>query len=156
MCKVLIVDDESNAREVLAKTLEHMGNYDIREAANVKVALEVMESWRPDVVLLDLNMPMCDGVQFLQLNSVSAAIVVVTGQVLDEDDIADLLEAGASWVLTKPVSLRVFMALVNRITSMIVVDEDIKTGMRALEGAQKRLKKARGAFEKEEELKAGA
>src|SRR5436305_5596467 len=60
--RILVVDDSSDARTSLRILLELWG-HDVREAADGRAALEVARAFRPQVVLLDLGMPLLDGYQ---------------------------------------------------------------------------------------------
>src|SRR2546427_3795119 len=64
MSKVLIVDDDLTAREVLGARLESLGHAVFLEADGV-AGLEACRLRRPDVVLLDLRLPDCDGLEIL-------------------------------------------------------------------------------------------
>jgi DNA-binding response OmpR family regulator len=63
--KILITDDERNIRLMLRTALEAEG-YAIEEAANGREALDAIERTTPDLVLLDLNMPVLDGMSVLE------------------------------------------------------------------------------------------
>jgi DNA-binding response OmpR family regulator len=70
---ILITDDESNIRMMLRTALESDG-YDVEEAANGRQALDAMERNPPDLVVLDLNMPVLDGMAVLeQMKSMAAS-----------------------------------------------------------------------------------
>lgn len=70
---ILITDDESNIRMLLRTALEADG-YDIREASNGREALEAIKQSAPDLMVLDLNMPVLDGMAVLeQLKSLAVA-----------------------------------------------------------------------------------
>jgi PAS domain S-box-containing protein len=62
--KVLIVDDEEDSRRLLAAYLEEE-HCELRTAANGREALETLETFPPDLILLDLMMPVMDGMTFL-------------------------------------------------------------------------------------------
>jgi len=62
---ILVADDESNIRLTLRVALETDG-YLVREASNGREALEAIEKQPPDLVVLDLNMPVVDGVKVLE------------------------------------------------------------------------------------------
>jgi len=61
--RVLVVDDDPDIRDLLCAVLEDDG-WEARPAANGKVALGVLEHWKPDLVVLDLMMPVMDGWTF--------------------------------------------------------------------------------------------
>ena len=61
--RVLVVDDDASIRELLSTALEEDG-YEVVPAVNGQDALAVCERWRPDVIVLDLMMPVMDGWTF--------------------------------------------------------------------------------------------
>src|SRR5581483_10950225 len=61
--RVLVVEDDRGIRDLLAAVLTDEG-FDVRQAANGKEALAVLERWQPDAILLDLMMPVMDGWTF--------------------------------------------------------------------------------------------
>ncbi|MCK4695701.1 MAG: response regulator, partial [Candidatus Cloacimonetes bacterium] len=65
MGKILIVDDEKMIRIVLSKVLSKAG-YEIFEAENGKEALEKYEQYKPDLVLLDFQLPGMNGLEVLE------------------------------------------------------------------------------------------
>jgi CheY-like chemotaxis protein len=66
MATILIVDDEPIIRQLFQKVLEHEG-YTVLTAGNGREALEVMRLELPDLILLDMLMPVMDGITFLRL-----------------------------------------------------------------------------------------
>ena len=67
MTKVLVVDDESLSRQKILRFLNmRMEDFDIREAANGVEALNEIESFQPDVVFLDIEMPEMNGMDLIQ------------------------------------------------------------------------------------------
>ena len=65
MPKVLVIDDEASIRTLLVMRLRHQG-YDVLSAENGWTGLELYRQTRPDVIVLDLNMPDPDGVTVLK------------------------------------------------------------------------------------------
>ena len=63
--KILIVDDESNIRDILKDRLEATG-YQVIQASDGKEGLALTESEEPDLILLDLKMPKMDGIEVLE------------------------------------------------------------------------------------------
>ena len=84
--RVLLVDDEEISRYLVRQLLPR-GVFDLREAATGVEALARLRNDRPDIVLLDLNMPGMDGYQFLERLDAEADIpaIVLTSMILDND-----------------------------------------------------------------------
>lgn len=102
--RVLIVDDSAVARQVLSAVLTAAG-MDARVAPDPLFALQKLERWEPDVIVLDLEMPRMDGLTFLkrlgQHRSIPVVICSGTTEGRGNNAIA-ALEAGAVEVVTKP------------------------------------------------------
>ncbi|MEQ1785417.1 MAG: response regulator [Acidimicrobiales bacterium] len=104
MSSILIVDDDADIRLLLRLELSAEG-HQILEAGDGAEALAKMESERPDLVLLDMMMPVLDGWGVLQrLDPTSAPpIVVITALASDADrHVVQVLERGALDVIAKP------------------------------------------------------
>jgi len=65
MASILIVDDDPHIRDFIRDVLEYDG-HEVSEAEDGGIALQHMRGHRPDLVLLDLNMPVIDGWTFLE------------------------------------------------------------------------------------------
>ena len=115
MLRTLIVDDEPVARGILREELETLDNVRIvGEAENGVDALEKIAEDRPDLVLLDLQMPVMGGldvVRSLKAGSPLPAIVIVTAW---DQYAIQAFEAGAIDYLLKPVSRERLIAAVER------------------------------------------
>jgi two-component system chemotaxis response regulator CheY len=107
MAKALVVDDSRAVRMILAKTLQELG-YEVREAANGREALEVIEAEKTEVklVLADWNMPEINGLDLLkrlrQDPALSSLVVVMVTTETELDQMAAALEAGANEYVMKP------------------------------------------------------
>jgi type II secretory ATPase GspE/PulE/Tfp pilus assembly ATPase PilB-like protein/ActR/RegA family two-component response regulator len=119
--KVLLVDDEDQLRRVMKDLLEREG-YTIAEARDGVEALDQVDKFGPDVVVLDLNLPGLDGYGVLShLRSRPATanvpVIVLTAKG-DEDNEVRVFELGADDFLTKPFRARALSArldvLLNR------------------------------------------
>ncbi len=104
MIRVLLVDDQSLVREGLKSLLELQEDISvIAEAENGKVAIEQFKRHQPDVVLMDVRMPMMDGVaatQQLKQDNPSVKVLILT--TFDDDEfVADAMKAGAKGYLLK-------------------------------------------------------
>ena len=100
--RILIVDDEPVARRVLREGLEACHVEEIGEAENGQAALDFIEANRPDVVFIDLQMPIMSGFEMISRLSGPQvpAIVIVTAY---DDCAIQAFEAGAVDYLLKPV-----------------------------------------------------
>jgi two-component system, LytTR family, response regulator len=101
--RTLIVDDESIARKVLRDELESSKDVEIiGEADNGHEALRLIEELRPDLVFLDLRMPLMGGFEVMRLRGESLpAFIIVTAY---DQHAIEAFEAGAIDYLLKPVS----------------------------------------------------
>lgn len=103
MC--LLVDDSSLVRKIARKIFTGLG-FEIDEAENGQIALEKCQSRMPDVVLLDWNMPVMDGLEFLKSlrhteGGRGPAVIFCTTET-DVDHIQRALANGANEYLMKP------------------------------------------------------
>jgi two-component system chemotaxis response regulator CheY len=102
----LIVDDSRAVRRILAGMLKQLG-FDVVEAGNGREALQHLEKvQRPDVVLVDWNMPEMNGLQFVQAVRAEhrfrdLPLMMVTTET-EMDQMATALAAGANEYLMKP------------------------------------------------------
>jgi DNA-binding response OmpR family regulator len=114
--RILVVDDESYVREVIAQHLQLEG-YEVVQAANGLEALRLAAEHPPDLVILDLMLPGMDGFEVAsRLRSVSAVpILMVTGRVDEADKLAGF-GVGADDYITKPFRPR---ELVMRVQAMM-------------------------------------
>ena len=113
--RVLVVDDEPNARSALAELLRDEG-YVTELAADGYRALSLLESFDPDVVLTDLKMPVLDGLGLLERGRplVPHACFVVMTAFGSIDTAVQAIQRGAENYLTKPLDLDAVTALVGR------------------------------------------
>jgi len=104
--KVLVVDDELHIRELVAFILEDSG-YEIRGVPDGFEALRALETWTPDVILLDIMMPKLDGFELLpKLRQLTDAPVIVLSARGDVQDRVAGLVRGADDYVSKPFDPR--------------------------------------------------
>jgi len=104
--RVLVVDDSSTMRRIIANTLRKLGHDEIVEAADGVEALQVVEAGKPDLILTDWNMPKMDGREFVQAlrkqpEMRPVPVLMVTTQA-EKPDVALALEAGVNDYVVKP------------------------------------------------------
>jgi signal transduction histidine kinase/CheY-like chemotaxis protein len=90
ICPVLLVEDDIEAREIMARTLDNAG-WAVSQASNGQEALDMMSDLQPQLILLDLIMPLMDGFDFLaELRArpewQQIPVIVITAKDLTADD----------------------------------------------------------------------
>ena len=108
MSKILIVEDNEMNRDMLSRRLTRKG-YEIEMAVDGQEGLDKMRSWSPDLVLMDMGLPVLDGWEATsqakadgELSSIP--IIALTAHAMEEDR-QKALAAGADDFDTKPVNL---------------------------------------------------
>jgi len=110
---VLVVEDDSDIREALALVLRDEG-YTVEDAPNGKVALEHAHQHRPDLILLDLMMPVMNGWQFREVMLKDPELAAVPVVVLSAAESArDHAPAMGVSFLQKPVELADLLKMVH-------------------------------------------
>jgi len=111
--RVLVVDDDPDILDALSEILEAEG-YDVQRARNGREALQRLEQGLPDLVLLDLMMPVMDGWEFARSLDPGARppIIVLSA---DRNVSAKAKEIGALGWLAKPFELSDLLAAVRNV-----------------------------------------
>lgn len=107
--KILIVDDEPANIELLSQTLRGVGYTSLRSTMDPREVCGIFEEFRPDLILLDLNMPHMDGFQVMQrlkkIDPNNSALILVLTAYQENATRLRALESGAQEFLTKPIDL---------------------------------------------------
>ncbi len=120
-CNVLIVDDSPILRACIKKVVKLAGisEDNIFEAGNGEEALQVLETVWTDLVLLDLNMPVMNGEEFMielkQRKDISDVAVVVVSTESNHDRLDRMKEMGAHDSLHKPFEPEDLCQLIHRV-----------------------------------------
>ena len=113
MDKILIIDDEPSIRAVLRLNLQSRG-FEVAEAGDAASGLKKIESFRPDLVVLDLGLPDGNGLGVLRSIRRWSSVPVVVLTVSDaEVDKVELLESGADDYVTKPFGVSELLARIR-------------------------------------------
>ncbi|MCL3819373.1 response regulator [Aeromicrobium wangtongii] len=120
--RVLIVDDQAMIRSGLRALLQTSGTVDVvGEAADGRRAVSMARALSPDVILMDLRMPVLDGVGAiteLRSDPATAATGILVLTTFDTDDnVIDALQAGANGFLGKSADYEELLAAVNRVAA---------------------------------------
>jgi DNA-binding response OmpR family regulator len=145
--KILVVDDDRILNDVVAFSLRREG-YDVFQSYDGVSALQRWEEERPDLVVLDVNLPKLDGFTVLQRIRRDAATPVVMLSVrADDDDVVFGLEQGADDYITKPFSPRQLVARANAVlrrTGLIPDQSPRQVGYLALSPSRREVRVAAG------------
>jgi DNA-binding response OmpR family regulator len=113
--RVLVIDDDPVLRETLEEALAAEG-YDVEAAGNGLEALSVLPGWRPDLIILDLMMPIMDGWRFRaeqrQTDSANVPILILTSH---WDAMSASSGMDAAETVRKPFELDALLSTVQRI-----------------------------------------
>ncbi len=127
--KILIVDDEANARYGMAKAIRG-GNRTILEADNGRSAIELIDRETPDLIFLDLQMPDLDGLGVLaEMQKHSSVPETEIFVVTANDSITNAIECiknGASDFLAKPYDVDHLRAIVNRSEKRVQMEQRLR------------------------------
>ena len=118
--RILVVEDQEDNRRILRDLLGNAG-YELVEAESGEEALTAVEAQRPDLILMDIQLPVMDGYEAtrrIRLNPElkSIQIIAVTSYALAGDE-AKALAVGCTAYITKPFSPRALLAKVREYLS---------------------------------------
>jgi len=109
----MAVDDDKEVLRILKRTLELEG-YDVAVAPDGGSALELLEEWQPDLVILDIKMPGLDGFQTLErIRQRSSIPVIMLTAKCDATTLNDALALGADDYVKKPFATRELVARIK-------------------------------------------
>jgi len=113
--RILVVDDEPKITDVLKVYLEREG-FQVASAASGRSAIERTGSYKPDLIILDLNLPDIDGLEVCRTirKQSNVPVIMLTGRGEEVDKIVGL-ELGADDYVTKPFSAREIVARVKAV-----------------------------------------
>jgi DNA-binding NarL/FixJ family response regulator len=131
MLRIIVADDQTSVREGLAVLLGGLPDIDVvAAAADGEQALALVAEHRPDAILLDLHMPVLDGIETtrrLRADHPQVAIVVLTTY-LEDGFVLDALRAGALSYLTKDADRKdIANALHAAANGLSVLDPRVRT-----------------------------
>ncbi len=116
--KILIVDDDQPLRQVLKMHLDRLG-YDSILAVNGKEAAGLATSQVPDLILMDLTLPVMDGLEATRLirehpNTQATPIIAMTARVTSEDKIK-CLQSGCDGHIAKPFTSKQLASIIKKL-----------------------------------------
>lgn len=119
---VMIVDDNHHMISLIKELLKSVGIHDIKEASDPIDAFEMLRTTAIDILIVDLSMPMIDGVEFVQMIRTGAdspnpflPVIMVTGH-SEKSKVMAARDAGVNEFLVKPINAK---SLLMRLQSII-------------------------------------
>lgn len=129
--KILVIDDDEDIRELLIYNLEKE-NYEVRSADNGLKGLEMARQFQPEIILIDIMMPVMDGIQAgkaIKNELKNTHLIYLTARAEEYSEVA-AFEAGADDYITKPIKPR---ALLSRIQAWFRKETEKNTDSQILE-----------------------
>jgi two-component system KDP operon response regulator KdpE len=133
---ILVVDDEPQIRRVMRTTLTTQG-YVVRDARSGEEALERLREEKPDLILLDVNMPGMGGLEACRAirSSSDAAIIMLTVRDTEQDKV-DALDAGADDYVVKPFHTKELLARIRAALRRVPASSDAGSQIIKLDGIE--------------------
>ena len=119
MSRILIVDDSRTSRKILRSILEDAGHEVVGEAMDGQDGVNKYKDFRPDLVTLDITMPVMDGLEALKcIREIHAeAKVIMVTAAGQQNKMIDAIKLGASEFVTKPFEPDEIVKLVNKLSN---------------------------------------
>jgi DNA-binding response OmpR family regulator len=117
--RVLVVEDERDIAELIKHTIERSGDARVEVVASGEAAIRRVVEEPPDLMILDLNLPVLDGLEVCRIvrgrNDVPRLPIIMLTARTEEAEVIQGLDLGADDYITKPFSLREFAARVRAV-----------------------------------------
>lgn len=113
--RIFIIDDSRTMRNIQKSVLAKLGYTDIEEAGDGQDALSKIDAFEPDLILLDWNMPIMDGITFAKkyrAQGRTVPIIMVTTEA-EKHRIIEAIKAGVNNYVVKPFTPELLSAKVN-------------------------------------------
>lgn len=116
MAKILIIDDSRTSRKILRGMLEEAGHEIVDEGVDGKDGFEKYKQYKPDLVTLDITMPVMDGLESLKCikefdKDAKVIMVTAAGQ---QSKMVEAIKLGASEFVTKPFEKDNILKLIDK------------------------------------------
>jgi len=114
--RILLVDDQAINRDLLVEILEPIG-FAIKTASNGKQSIAIWQQWQPDLIFMDIRMPVVDGIQTVaQIKSdpsIETKVIALTASALEEERAA-ILAMGCNDFMRKPFQVNELFSLMTK------------------------------------------
>jgi two-component system chemotaxis response regulator CheY len=118
MARFLIVDDSSVMRKNIRHILEDAGHEVAAEAADGRDVLPAYVNSKPDLVTMDINMPIIDGIEALQtlMRNFPEARVIMVSALGQKAQVLEAIKLGAKSYVVKPIEVDKFLGIIKKLT----------------------------------------
>lgn len=124
--RVLYVEDEKILQEVVSEYLEAVGGYEVVCADDGQQGVEKALSWKPDFILMDVRMPVMNGIEatrvLRQTPETSATLIYALTAYSDEQTLAACEEAGINGYFIKPPDFHLIVSTIRKKVASVASD----------------------------------
>lgn len=156
MKRIVIIDDEPSARLVLKGLVEDAGHKVVAEGENGVDAVNACRETKPDLVIMDVRMPVKDGIEAaMEITRFFPAPIMLLTASDDEETIMRAVAAGAMAYLVKPVRAEDLVPAIEFACARFTELKDLKTenaGLKTALDSRKVVEKAKGLLMEKERL----
>lgn len=119
MAKIMVVDDSRMIRNALKLFIESANHEVVFEAQNGKLAVDYYDIYKPDVVTMDINMPIMDGIEAVKQIKAkdSNARIIMMSALNQKDMVLGAIQNGATNYILKPVKKEAILNAISKILS---------------------------------------
>lgn len=129
-CKILIVDDIPENVEAISNMIEKF-NFDVKKALGGDEAIQLVDSFEPNIILLDLMMPGTNGwdvIEYVRSKyEKEKMIIIVTSLLSNHDNIDECYEMGVNDYICKPIIEHRLLNSLETYSQLVADDEEIET-----------------------------
>ncbi|AKL93836.1 transcriptional regulatory protein PdtaR [Clostridium aceticum] len=155
--RILVAEDEYLCLMGLKSNIEELGHQVVAEATDGMKAVELAIEKKPDLVIMDINMPILDGIEAIKkMNEVLFIPSIIVSGYHDENLIKRATKEGVLYYLIKPIDIRDIKVAINitlaRFEEFTKLQDELKDTKKALE-ARKYIERAKGILMDRMDLK---
>jgi two-component system cell cycle response regulator DivK len=116
--KILLVEDNVSNQELFIEILKTSNKYELVVVDNGLKALELLETFKPDLILMDIHMPNLDGLAVTRtiksISSLAHIPIVALSALAMKRDIQAAMDAGCIGYITKPIRIKHFLEQLDK------------------------------------------
>jgi CheY-like chemotaxis protein len=116
--KTILVIEDNELNMKLVRSLLKIGNYEVLEAVDAETGMQLIRKHRPDLVLMDVQLPGMDGLKATRIIKGDSAlkdipVVALTSYAMQGDE-EKAAEAGCTGYITKPLDTKAFLEIIDQ------------------------------------------